>query len=380
MIQQTDVLIIGGGVVGCSAAYFLRKQGVDVLVVDRGEFGSGASWAATGLLAPIRPFLRPDHPYMRLQLAALRLFPSFVEALEAESGVSVGYMPTGTLRVIDVNQVDRLRVWMDEWRQSGFAVDLLVDEELHRLEPTLAADISGAIYNPHEPQVNARKLMQAYAAAARHVGATLLPHRPVTEVLREGQRVVGVRTQEGNIACNTLIVAAGAWSALCGEWLDIELPVRPLRGQSLSLQPTIAVRHILFGEHVYLAPKEDGTVIVGATHENVGFDASTTPEGIATLLHAARKMVPSLATGTLQQSWAGLRPRTPDARPIIGLAPKWENVVLACGHGGFGMLLSAVTGQAVAELITTGNLPSMMQPFTSERFSQQASGAAPYVA
>jgi len=370
-MTTADVVIVGGGVIGCSIAYHLRKHGVTTLVLEQGVVGSGASSAATGLLAPIRPFLKSDNPYMTLQLAGLRLFSTFAEELEDASGVSIEYERTGTLRVVDLSQKERLESWIESWRSSGFSIELLVGDELHRREPILAPGIAAGIYNADEPQINALQLVAAYKQAAVNAGVTFLTQMEVTGICRQGNRVTGLRTQSGDIACGNLVIAAGAWSAFCGDWLGVSIPVRPLCGQSLSLIPSSSLRHILFAEHIYMAPKMDGTIIVGATQEDTGFISSTTPEGIQSLLSAVEKATPILAKSTLKNAWAGLRPKTPDTRPVLGPIPGWENVVIASGHGGFGMLLSGITGQSIAEIIVFNRVPLIVQPFSLERFSPQ---------
>ena len=373
MKQITDVVIIGGGIIGCAVAYQLRKQGVDVVVVDKGEIGGEASSAATGLLAPIRPFLKPQNSYLPLQLASLALFPSLVPELESVSGIAIEFERTGTLRVVQARQETRLRAWMQDWQQRGFPIELLTGNELHRQEPALASHIATAIYNPDEPQLNAAQLMNAYACAVANLGTILLTHTEVTGILRRGKRVTGISTPQGEIACGHLVIAAGAWSAICGNWLDLAIPVQPLRGQSLALfQPASPVQHIIFGERVYLAPKPDGSIFVGATRDNVGFDCSTTVEGITWLRDAVMRLAPGIDTGSIKRAWAGLRPQTPDTWPILGSAPGWENVFLACGHGGFGILLSAITGQVAAEAIITGQSPLLIQPFGLQRFATQS--------
>jgi len=373
MKQITDVVIIGGGIIGCAVAYQLRKQGVDVVVVDKGEIGGEASSAATGLLAPIRPFLKPQNSYLSLQLASLALFPSLVPELESVSGIAIEFERTGTLRVVQARQETRLRAWMQDWQQRGFPIELLTGNELHRQEPALASHIATAIYNPDEPQLNAAQLMNAYARAVENLGTILLTHTEVTGILRRGKRITSISVPQGEIACEHLVIAAGAWSAICGNWLDLAIPVQPLRGQSLALfQPASPVQHIIFGERVYLAPKPDGSIFVGATRDNVGFDCSTTVEGITWLRDAVMRLAPGIDTGSIKRAWAGLRPQTPDTWPILGSAPGWENVFLACGHGGFGILLSAITGQVAAEAIITGQSPLLIQPFGLQRFATQS--------
>ncbi len=369
MKQATDVVIIGGGVTGCSIAYQLRRRGVEVTVVDQGAIGSGVSCAATGLLAPIRPFLKNDTPYMTLQLAGLRLFSSFVAELEDASGIAIEYERTGTLRAVDLAQKKRLIAWVEDWQRAGFNMEFLADEELHHREPLLSSSIVAGIYNADEPQLNALQFVAAYARAAANMSATFYTQTEVLGVYTQGNKVTGVSTSQGDITCGHLVIAAGAWSAFCGDWLEIKIPVRPLRGQSLALLPSSPLHHILFADHIYLAPKKDGTIIVGATQEEAGFNAVTTSEGIQSLMTAVEKVTPMLATSTIRRTWAGLRPRSSDSRPVLGGVPGWSNAFVASGGGGFGMLLSAITGQAMAELVTTGQISPLIQPFSLERFT-----------
>src|SRR5215467_760385 len=155
--------------------------------------------------------------------------------------------------------------------------------------------------------------------------------------------------------------------------MGIKLPVSPLRCQILALRQaglsSLPLRHIVFGEAAYLAPKEDGTIVVGATKEEVGFDARITVDGVAWLLETARKLAPTLGQSSVEALWAGLRPKTPDGQPILGAAPNWENVTLATGHNSAGVLLSAITGQCIAELVDTGRTPGIIAPFAQTRFN-----------
>ena len=370
---STDVAIVGGGVIGCSIALQLRKRGAEVLVIEKGSVGSGASSAATGLLAPIRPFLQHDAPYMALQLAGLRSLSSFVPELEQASGVSVEFERTGTIRSVDPAQRDRLLAWVEDWRRAtGFNLEFLDDADLRRREPLLSPDIVAGISNADEPQLNATKLVSAYARAAANAGARFLTETEVLGVTSKDGSVTRLSTSQGNVACSHLVVAAGAWSAFCGDWLGVRIPVRPLRGQSLALQPASPLRHIVFADHIYLAPKQDGTVIVGATQEEAGFQAVTTSEGIESLMGAVKKVTPGLSSSPILRSWAGLRPRSADTRPVLGEVPGCSNVFIASGHGGFGMLLSTITGQIMAELVTTGQVSPLIQPFTLGRFSSSS--------
>ena len=187
-------------------------------------------------------------------------------------------------------------------------------------------------------------------------------------------KVTKIRFARGEeIACQHVIVATGAWAGDIEAMLDISSPVVPQRGQILSLKqpvpPLPSLRHIVFGEAIYLAPKNDGTIVVGATKEDVGFEKQLTAGGVAWLLTTALRLLPGLAEASIEQMWSGLRPKTPDNLPILGKAPNWRNVTLAVGHGSIGIALSAITGRSIAEVVTTGNVPAILVPFSVERFS-----------
>ena len=371
MKYSADVLIVGGGIIGCSIAYFLRKQGVEVIVLEKGDIGNQASSAAAGLLAPIRPLVSHD-PFKALQLAALARFPTFVQELEAASGISVGYERTGTLRLLPAEKIVPVQMWAEKWRQEGYHIEVLTLEETYQCEPLLSAGLLGAVSIADEAQVVPVQLVKAYAQAALNLGALLYSHTEVVALQRAaiGKRITGIWTNQGNLLlCNHFIIAAGAWSARCGTWLDVTIPVRPVRGELLAFQqPSPPVQHIIFDEgivdeDIYLAPKPNGTLVVGATKADVGFNSSVSAEGALHLFTVATQLLPVLERSSILRMWAGLRPKTPNSRPLLGPIPPWENVTIARGHGGFGSLLSAITGETIAEMITTGQTPEIIRPF-----------------
>lgn len=370
MQTTTDVIVIGGGVIGCSIAYFLRKAGVEVIVLDQGEIGAQASSAAAGLLAPLGSLAGPG-PYADLLLASWSMFPTLVAELEEASGISVEYAQTGALRVVrNPKSSANLRKRMHEWQPLGLQMHWLSGDEARLREPLLAPDICAAVYAPEESQVKAPEIVKAFARAAENKGTKLYSHSEVLGVRRSADMITGVYTAQGEtIACNHLVIASGAWAAESGIWLDVPLPVTPQRGQILSLrQPAPPLRHLIFGEAVYLAPKFDGTVVVGATKEEVGFHKQVTAGGICWLLNTAIRLATSFDGSAIEQMWAGLRPRTPDNLPILGPALQWDNVTLAVGHGSVGIMLSAITGQSIAEFVVTGIEPELITPFSVERF------------
>jgi glycine oxidase len=370
--QNNDVVIIGGGVIGCSIAYNLRKAGVEVVVIERQEVAAEASSAAAGLLSPLGALTGPG-PFTDLVLASWSLAPTLMAALEEESGIEVEYRQIGSLHVAtQASEVTVLRQQMVAWEALGAAVTWLTGDEVREREPLLGAGVKAAISVQKEGSIRAPSVTRAYAEAARRLGARFLLSTEVTEIVRDGARAIGVRTAQGTtIGCQRLVIAGGAWSARCGEWLGLTIPVSPMRGQILALkQPQSPLQHIVFDEDIYFVPKVDGTIYVGATVEQVGFDKSLTAGGIAWLLACALRLAPSLEHASIAQMWAGLRPWSSDRRPILGTVPDWENVILATGHSGMGFELSTITGKMIAELITTGRTPELIRTFGIERFMQ----------
>jgi glycine oxidase len=368
----TDVLIIGGGITGCAIAYYLRQSNVDVTVLDQGEIGAQASRAAAGLLAPLGSLSGPG-PLADLLLASWAIFPKLVPELEGITGLTTLYHQTGALRIVrNPKNIANLRKRMLAWEPLGLTMHWLSGSEARQREPLLASDVSAAIYAPQEGQIKAPLLTSAFAQAATQLGAKLHSHRQVLSIQHSGNKVISVRTAQGEtIACNHLVLANGAWANSLGQLLQIELPVAPQRGQILSLQqPSTPLQHIIFGEALYLAPKQDNTIVVGATKEDVGFDSSITVSGVSWLLNSALQLVPALANCSINEIWAGLRPKTPDNLPILGKAPGWENVTVAVGHGSVGIMLSPITGKCIAELVVTREISEILKPFSAERFNR----------
>jgi glycine oxidase len=372
MKHTADILIIGGGVVGCAIAYNLRKSGADVTIVERGEIGSQASSAAAGLLAPLGPLSGPG-PFATLLLSSFALFRALVPELEEASGIRLDYEKTGALRTVrNPKRIGNLRKRFEAWQPLGLKMHWLSGDEARLREPLLSPDISAAIYVPEESQIQAPQLVKAYAKAASNLGASIHSHTEIIDIQRNHAKVTGVQTARGKcITCDHVIVATGAWTASYSEWLDIALPVSPLRGQILSYQqPPTPLQHLIFGEAAYIAPKGN-SLIVGATKEETGFDASVTDEGKAWLSETATRLVPILRQSAIKDAWAGLRPKTPDGWPILGPVPHLENITLATGHNSVGIILSAITGSAITEYVTTGHIPEIIRPFLLERFEHR---------
>lgn len=370
---MTDVAIVGGGVIGSALAYFLRKAGVDVLVVERAEIAAESSSAAAGLLSPLGALEGPD-PFTDLIMASRALILALRPELEELSGESMELYRRGSLRTArTIQDAERLRARLAFWRELGWQVDWLTTDEARLREPHLTPAIVGAVYAKDEGSIKAAGVTKVYAGAAHRLGARFLEQTEVTGFVSAGERVLSLRLATGEtLTCQRLVLAAGAWSRTLASWLGLSLPLQPARGQILALkQPAAPIQHILFGPDVYLIPKPDETVFVGATVEQVGFDKQNTASGVAWLLTGAINLAPALAEAAIARMWTGLRPWSADARPILGRAPGWENVFLATGHSGVGFETSAVTGQSLAELLTSGQIPPLIRPFTLERFASE---------
>lgn len=374
MNQTTDVAIIGGGVSGCSIAYHLSKAGIQVSIIERAEIAAEASSAAAGILAPSTVLTGPEVG-ADLFLASWSITPELIAEIEAVSGVQVEYQRTGALHLVTDtdNQDDQahLRQYAEVWQAQGpGGATWLTGKQIHQYEPLLSPIIDVALHVPHAASIRPRLMTTAYAEAARKSGAHIYEHTEVTGLQHSSGRVIGVQTAQGEtIACQRLVIAAGSWSAQIGRWLELDIPVIPARGQILSLrQPATPLKHTIFGRDIYLVPKVDSTIYIGATIEQVGFEKGNTAGGLAWLLSTAIQLVPALEHASLVNIWSGLRPWSEDSYPILGKAPGWENVILATGHGPGGFELSAITGKTIAELITTGQTPTLIHPFGIERF------------
>ena len=306
-------------------------------------------------------------------MASWSSFPSLVQELEHASGVHLAYEQSGSLRVArNPNNVDNLRKRMNAWQPLGIEMQWLTGDEARQREALLAPDISAAIYAPEEAQVKAPHVVKAFARAAVNLGVKLHAYHNVIGMDFQKNKITRVYTdQELEIACEHVIVATGAWTRDLERLLDISLPVEPQRGQILALrQPSQPLKHIIFGEAIYLAPKNNGTIVVGATKEEVGFVKHVTAGGIGWLLSTAVRLLPGLEGAAIDQMWTGLRPKTSDNLPILGNAPSLENVTLAVGHGSIGIMSSAITGNSIAELVVTGRVPEIIVPFSMERFGE----------
>jgi glycine oxidase len=368
-LTLADVVVVGGGVIGCAIARRLAFDGVATLLLERDEAGAHASWAAAGMLAPLAEADRAD-PFLALLLESRALYPELARALLEETGIAVEYRTEGSLYLAftddDAGKLDQRHAWQTA---AGLQVQRLTAEEVRRLEPGVAGTVLGALRFPEDHQVDNRVLSRALAAAATLAGARIRTGVEVLEIVVEGGRVVGVRTERGEmIGCAAVVVAAGSWSgALAG--LPRALPVSPVHGQLLALRTEPALfDHVVHTPRVYLVPRSDGRLIVGATEERRGFERAVTPGGLLSLLPAALEAAPSLRDAPIVESWSGLRPGTPDGRPILGPDPDVAGLHYATGHYRNGILLAPLTAEIVAASLR-GDPTRDLTPFSIARFA-----------
>lgn len=369
----SDVIIIGGGIIGCSIAYRLAQAGLRVIVVERGQPGCEASTAAAGMLAPQSEAAHGVlGAFSELCYASWQLYPDFVQHLQEDASFTVDYRRDGSLFVaFDYVEAEALAGLVERQQAAGRPVEELSPAQLRELEPLLSEHAQVGVWLPDDHHVDTRLLMNALTVACLRRGVQFITETPVIGLASEGARVIGVHVP-GNLLSSAFVVnAAGSWAGLVDPSM-MQFPIRPIRGQmvQLNIQPQ-PVRHLLHSTGCYIVPWPDGRLLIGATVENVGFNKSVTAQGVHQLLSAALKMLPALHGATVQGTWAGLRPDTEDNLPILGPA-QWQNVIMATGHFRNGILLAPVTAQLLTELITTGEASHSLEPYSPQRFLKQS--------
>jgi glycine oxidase len=370
--DPADVVVIGGGTIGVAVAWRCAQRGLTVTVVDP-DPTRGAWDTAAGMLSPITELHYAEEPLFRLGRASLAGYPAFVEELELVTGRQVGYLPCGTLSTAwDAADLAAQRDLHTFWRSVGAQAQLLPGAEVRQFEPALAAGIPGGLLAAEDHQVDPRRLHAALVTAAELAGVRMV--RSSAE-LRFSLTVSGVRLDDGSdLAAGTVVVAAGAWSGhVPGVPAHVAAPVRPVKGQTLRLRlpgpPRLehVVRGSVRGHPVYLVPRPDGEIIVGASLEEAGFDRTPRAGAIYELLRDAQTILPELGEAQFVEVCTGFRPGSPDNAPILGPA-ELPGLVYATGHYRNGILLTPITADIIAALVVDGALPDAAHPFTPTRF------------
>lgn len=363
-----DVAIVGGGIIGGSIAFELARHNLRVILLDRGQVGREASWAAAGMLAPA-----PDSPdavlLVPLARASLDLYPEFIATVEDASGRPTGYRRDGTLEIFFAPAGEKERDQMvAEHRRLGLASEAISLEDAHRREPGLGPGARAAAWMPYEATVDPRALTEAVFHAAAKQGVEIRQGAEVTSVALESGRAAGVIAAGTKFPAARVIVAAGCYSAGI-DWLARYAPTRPVRGQMLALRPAGAPPgRVLRSEHGYVVPRDDGRVVAGSTLENAGFEKLVTSSGLLQILAAAVELAPALAEAEVLEAWAGLRPDTPDHLPVLGPTDV-EGLLIATGHYRNGILLAPITARLIREWVITGRASTEVEGFSPLRFA-----------
>jgi glycine oxidase len=366
-----DVVIVGGGVIGCAVALRLAREGLQAAIIERGRVGCEASRAAAGMLSPQAEASEPG-PFLDLCLRSRAMYRDFAELLKEASGIDIEYRDEGTLCVAmadeDPQQIARWASWQ---KAAALPLEELSADDLRALEPGLSERAARAVFIPGDHQVENRRLMDALDTGVRHAGVEVIEGAEVARLIIERDRAVGVVCNDQAIYAGMVVVAAGSWSTRLLQPAGLRVQVTPARGQMIALRGAAArLRHVLHSSRAYVVPRNDGRVVVGATVEYVGFNKAVTAAGVYSLLDAAIEIVPRLKDCEIIEAWAGFRPDTLDHLPVIGPC-EIANLWLATGHFRNGILLAPITAELLARSITQPNVPDELRPFLIKRFEEK---------
>jgi len=389
-IKNTDVVVAGGGVIGCSVAYYLAKKGISVTLIDKPKRGRASSASAGGLwplgesvglgcgvifhktliekgLASNESYSLPQLPktFLDFAMQSNAMFPALSADLRRIGGIDFEYQEANLLYLMyDDGDVSFAKTLVDNHPEGGSSLDWISPEELAKAEKYISRQIKGALRFNGENQVNPYALANAYREAARSLGAQIITHTEVTGVQVVQGKISGVETLDGKISCKYLVNAAGAWAAQIGEWAGVDIPVYPVRGQIVA---TETLPYVLFSNistsDCYLAQKNHGEIIIGSTTEEVGFDPNVTASAIRSLTKGAIRALPFLENVRVKRVWSGFRPGTADELPILGPVDGLEGYINACGHFRTGILTSPITGLMISELIQGDSLSHPIDAF-----------------
>ena len=379
-MKNNKIIIIGGGVIGLGIGWQLAKTGAAVTVHERGQAGRGASWAAGGMLGPIAEAHIDELDLLKLSNQSLARYPEWVDELETETEMSIGYRAEGTLIIgIEPDDTYQLKHAFTLYKDLGLNVEWLSGSEAREIEGELSPYVTAAIRCETDHQVDNRLMVQALQRAYQGRGGVLHQNSTVERIVIENGAVTGVQTQDGFQGADVCILAAGCWSGQISGLPDTLVPpVRPVKGQMLALQmrDDIMISNVIrtvkarYPMPVYLVPRTDGRLVIGATTEELGFDTDLIVGGIYELLHGAFEAVPGIYKLPLIETWTGLRPGSSDNAPILGKTAI-ENLIYATGHYRNGILLTPITAYEISKLILTGETSDTIAPFHLDRFSKE---------
>jgi glycine oxidase len=368
--RAADVLIIGGGIIGCSIAWRLAQAGMRVTVLDRSAPGTEASCAAAGMLAPLGEMVEPS-AFSALCVASRGLYPRFAEEIEECSGHRVGYRSDGSLLVaLDEGLEEELKEVHSKQTAQGFDLQPLTATEVHARSAGLSPQIRCGLFVPGDHWVDNERLMRALLIACQRAGVRFEAGHACQKFRVHGGHITGVLAgNHSGFAAKTYILAAGCWSGEVAGELGIHVPITPCRGQMMEFEAPLDLPFVVRAGMHYLVPRPERRVLVGTTAEYSGFEKSVTAKGLHSILEGATTLAPMLSELRFLRAWAGLRPDTSDHLPILGYG-EIANLVFATGHFRNGILLAPITAEIIAELILKGSTSQPIESYRPTRFKE----------
>lgn len=379
--KSADVVIIGGGIIGAAIAYFLSCRKVNVILLEKSGIASGSSGACDGAVA-----MQTKKPGLHLKLALES--QALLRRIQDQLPVPAEYEKSGGLIVMETeDEKTAMTQFVDAQRQAGLDVELLDHKQLRALAPPLSNHLIGAAYSPGDGKINPIALTLGFAMGAKQRGAEILTGTAVLDIAVEGRQISAVVTAAGRIETRTVVNATGVYASEIGRMLGIEIPIKPRRGQLLVTEARPDLLKPWLGSANYIAAKfnpqlakegaggvsidqtQNGNLLLGSTREFVGYDRRTTAAGLKQIASRALRILPDLKHTHIIRAFAGLRPYTPDGLPILGKVEKIKGFIMAAGHEGDGIALSAVTGKLISELVLEGKADAAMDSLNLKRFS-----------
>ncbi len=372
--KSPDVLIIGGGIIGCAIAWRLAEGRLKVTVVDRGEPGAEASSAAAGMLAPQGETVTPD-AFFEFGRASRDLYPEFVREVETASRMKVGYRREGTLLVAASDEEEReLDAVYNGQTKAGLALERLSPQACHARVSGLAPEIRSGLFVAGDHWLDNEKLAAALVKAAHRAGVKFRTRAAVRRFEIKSGRVASVQLAPASkagtkkLSAGIFVLAAGSWSSGLAESAGLRLPMSPCRGQMIEFEAPKPPGHVVRSGLHYLVPRDRGRVLAGTTAEYVGFDKAVTAQGLDSIISGVARIVPFLKQYRFRRAWCGLRPDTADHRPILGFGDI-TNLVFSTGHFRNGILLAPITAQVIEELILSGSTGHPIEEYRPGRFA-----------
>lgn len=347
-MMKPDCLVAGGGIIGLMTARELRKEGLSVTLVERRQVGQEASWASSGILSPMYPWRHPPAVTVLTRWAELR-YEQVAGLLQEESGIDPEWRLSGML-ILDREEKEPALQWA---AQHGVAMQWLQGDELHEIEPHVnRREFETALWMPRAAQIRPPRLLRALQVSARRIGVKVLEDTPVLSLISRNGKITGVETPSGPLEAECVVIATGAWSRTFLDESQVNVDIRPVRGQIVLFQGAPGwLTRMLMHRDQYLVPRADGHILAGSTVEHVGFDKQTTAAAAETLRQASRRMVPALDRYPIEKQWAGLRPGRENNIPVIGRHPTLEGLYINAGHFRCGVVMAPASARLLADLI-----------------------------